>query len=298
MAKTVQPTYRQGEQYVREQLDPQVVTDDPTALYRYQLFLTHQWSLTDYVQHVDEEMPATEWEQLKKLVRRLNAYEPLQYIVERAYFYDRFWHVDQRVLIPRPETEGLVDQARQFIERAPDKALRMADIGTGSGIIGLTLKRLYPTLDVVLTDVSSDALAVAQMNATDHQLEVTMRQGSLLEALSVDEVQALDIIVSNPPYIAFSEQTVMDESVKRYEPQLALYAQQEGLALYETLFRQVKAAHVTPTILLECGYRQGTAIQQLAHGHLPNWDVTIVPDEQGHDRIIIIEPKQSVADEQ
>jgi len=144
--------------------------------------------------------------------------KPVQHIFQKAYFYGYTFQVNEHTLIPRPETEELVEW---IIESAPKKAIRILDIGTGSGCIGLTLAKELPNSQVTLMDISPDALAVAKQNAQTLGVEVTcMEQDVLaLDALST----TFDIIVSNPPYIRQLEKVEINQNVLAYEPHTALF---------------------------------------------------------------------------
>ncbi len=167
-----------------------------------------------------------------RLARRLRG-EPLQYIEGRAAFRDLWLVVDRSVLIPRPETEQLVDRVLEWC-RGMD-ALRGLDLGTGSGAIAISLALEGPFREIVAVDISAAALKVAGINAREAGLEdrVELRQGSLFEALGPAE--PFDVIVSNPPYIAEAESGALPDEVRGWEPELALFAGATGLEVIEPI---------------------------------------------------------------
>lgn len=158
--------------------------------------------------------------QLESITQRLNNHEPLQYIFQEAWFYGRKFFVDNRVLIPRPETELLIDIVKKNFK--PTDSFSLLDIGTGSGCIAVTLALEFPLAKVLATDVSPAALQVARKNADSLQASVNFIENNIMHGLATES--QLDLIVSNPPYIAHSEKQTMLPNVLRHEPHLALFA--------------------------------------------------------------------------
>ncbi len=226
------------------------------------------------------------------LISRRAGGEPVAYILGRQEFYGRLFHVDGRVLIPRPETEELVDRCLNAVEGTIEA--RVADIGTGSGAIAITLAAERPDLVLYATDVSRDALVVAGDNAKSLGVaeRITFSYGSLLEPLAQE--LPFDLIVANLPYVGTNEIPLMGKNVKEFEPHLALFAGADGLDLFPPFFRQVTTyALLKPggSILLEIGYAQGSALQRLAEHHFPTARQIIVHRDLAHlDRIVEIRP--------
>lgn len=247
----------------------------------YILLERQKWTKTDLIFKERSEMPVAAWQQFQADVATLLTGQPAQYILGQAWFYDLPLKVTPATLIPRPETELLV---AWLLESTPaTKALRILDVGTGSGAIALAIKHELPASDVWASDISEAALAVAQENAQHLQLAIHFRQGDLLAA--VDNEQ-FDIIISNPPYISRSETRVMDYSVKNFEPQQALYADNQGLALYQQLAQTV-AAHLKPAgqLFLEFGYQQAASIREIYQQALPQATIQIKQDLAGWPRM-------------
>lgn len=190
------------------------------------------WNQTDIITKGDTEI--TDWlaDKISSVVVRLTAGEPIQYILGQARFMGMNFGVTPAVLIPRPETEQLVDMA---VDAAADRTdLRIKDIGTGSGCIAISLARALKFPSVEATDVSDAALAVAKANAASLNVKVDFRNENIL--LSKAPADAYDIIVSNPPYIAQSEEAAMDAVVKEHEPALALFVpDSEPLKFYNSI---------------------------------------------------------------
>lgn len=217
-------------------------------------------------------------------VRAIKGGQPVQYALGHAPFYGREFKVDRRVLIPRPETEELVDW---ILKDETVNSLNVLDIGTGSGAIAITLKAERPAWTVIASDISKDALSVAKDNQVQQNVDVSLVESDLLDQF-VPEHQ-FDVIVSNPPYIAEQEKFVMDDSVLMYEPDLALFAADEGLALYKRMAQSL-LNYLTPkgSAYFEIGYLQGPALVALFET-LPDVVVELRPDLSGHDRMIKVQ---------
>lgn len=214
-------------------------------------------------------------------VRAIKGGQPVQYALGHAAFYGREFTVDRRVLIPRPETEELVDWVLQD-HRSQNQIKQVLDIGTGSGAIAVSLAAERPYWQVTGADISNEALEVAQENANLFAPQVTFQMSDLFTSLSGQ----YDIIVSNPPYISEDERDVMDESVLLFEPDLALFADDHGLALYKQIAHEL-LAHLKPhgEAYFEIGYQQGAEVERIFSA-LSDVTVTLKQDLSGHDRMI------------
>jgi len=227
------------------------------------------------------------------VARRLNG-EPLQYVMKSWAFRHLDVLVDNRVLIPRPETEVVVqialDLATELLSKLKPK-LRVADLGTGSGVIGLSLASELPrgSTEVWLTDLSADALEVARANLAGLGLingDVRVVQGSWFAALPSDLKNSFDLIVSNPPYIGVYDPSV-EASVRNHEPHLALFAGSDGLDAFREIIGQAGYWLVSSGwLVLEIGYQQGDAVRDLLTQN--NFkQIEIRQDLAGRDRIAI-----------
>jgi release factor glutamine methyltransferase len=209
---------------------------------------------------------------LEGLLQRRESGEPLAYILGYREFFSRKFRVDPSVLIPRQETEILVETALDFWKADA----RVLDIGTGSGCIAISLKLERPDWDVWATDLSSSALQVARENAETLGADITFRHSDLLEQLAGEK---FDLIVSNPPYIGRDE--VIPREVRDHEPDSALFADEEGIAIYRQLAATV-TDYLTPSgrVIFEIGQDQGQAVSALFPG---SW---IIKDLDGNDRVV------------
>lgn len=221
-------------------------------------------------------------DQLEEGIRKYNLGIPVQYIVGNVDFYGNIIEVNENVLIPRFETEELVDRT---IKRLKNKLnLDIVDLGTGSGCIAIALaKNLDCNVDAV--DISASALQVAQKNAINNHVNIDFYFGDMLQPLS----KKYDIIISNPPYIAYDEEIM--SIVKDNEPHIALYASNDGLYYYEKILSNCKKyLKKNGLIIFEIGCNQAEKITSLAHQYL-NCDVVVEKDLQNKDRFVFISLK-------
>ena len=220
----------------------------------------------------------------RALIQRRLAGEPVQYIAGEAEFYGLSFHVTRHVLIPRPETEHLVEKAIALA--GGFSAPRILDIGTGSGAIAVALAVHLPHASITATDLSSSALAIAQSNARRNGVDSCIRflAGDLLAPVSGEQ---FEIIVSNPPYVSAADRASLDVEVREYEPPPALFAGDDGLAIYRRLIPQAVAALVPGGFLaLEIGHGQQDDIRSLlaASGFHA---IEFIPDLQGIPRVAV-----------
>jgi release factor glutamine methyltransferase len=216
------------------------------------------------------------------MVARRETLEPVAYILGNQEFYGYDFVVDKRVLVPRPETELLVEETLRIAMRIPRP--RIADIGTGSGAIAVALALQLPTAQIYAIDLSRDALAVATENVARHGVaaRVALLHGDLLSPLS----EPVDIIVSNPPYTVLAE---VDENVRLHEPRLALDGGPDGTVLYQRLLAQAPLAlRTSGALLLEIGSWQGEAVATIARSFFPTAQVRIARDLASRERMLII----------
>ena len=211
---------------------------------------------------------------LEVLLQRRENGEPLAYILGYREFFSRRFRVDPNVLIPRHETEILVETALDF----KPEICSVLDIGTGSGCIAITLKLERPNWEVWATDISSSALQVARENAETLGADICFRHSDLLSQL---DGEMFDLIVCNPPYIGRDEPLARE--VKDFEPDSALFANDSGLSLYHMLAEQAPK-HLRPggQIILEIGYKQGESVSALFPGS------KVIKDLDGNDRVVYL----------
>ena len=230
--------------------------------------------------HYRDEFSEEDFEVFRQNVEKCAEGIPPQYVLSKAVFFKRTFFVNESTLIPRVETEDLVEW---ILHDNPGADAEFLDIGTGSGAIGLTLKAEKPLWKGMLSDVSSEALGVAKKNAKRLKLKAEFKLSDVFDAID----GKFDIIVSNPPYIAESEKKYMDKSVLEHEPTLALFAENNGLAIYQKICRQLKD-HLKNdgSLYLEIGFLQGKAVVEMFEKAYPKAEVTLKKDESGHDRMV------------
>ena len=262
----------------RGRLDAEHLLADTLGTTRLQLYLQFDRPLTP------EELGA-----FKPLLLRRAGREPLQYILGRAAFRELELAVDPRVLIPRPETEVLVEEVLTWA-RARGEGLGALDVGTGSGCIALSLAREGPFATVVATDASPDALAVARHNAEAAGLlgRVELRAGALYEPVAEDE--RFDVVVSNPPYVAEGEADSLEPEVARWEPGSALWAGASGLDVLEPLVAAAASRLADRGLLaLEVGAGQTDAVAALVRAAGAFSEPRVRKDLAGRPRIVLAE---------
>lgn len=221
------------------------------------------------------------WANVEELVEGV----PVQHLTGVEQFYGRTFQVSPAVLIPRPETEELIEETLKLKrELFGSDEVQAADIGTGSGVIAITLKRELPEAEVMATDISEEALFVAERNAEALNADVHFTKGDLAAPLAG---RKWDMILSNPPYIAHHEAAGLSDTVREYEPHQALFADREGLAAYETLAEQVPQLISRPGVIgLEIGNSQGAAVVAMFQKALPEAHVYCKKDINKHDRMV------------
>jgi release factor glutamine methyltransferase len=212
-------------------------------------------------------------EPIEALVRRRMDGEPLQYIRGKAEFFGREFFVDDRVLIPRPETELLVEAA---IARAA-KGAHILDVGSGSGCIAISIERERQDLDVTSIDVSVAALAVAKRNARSHESNVRFAASDAFDSIRGE----FDLIVANPPYIPRADYEQLEIEVRDHEPQIALTPGPRGTEMIE----RILVARRAPEVMLEIGFGQLASVRDVARGYEI---VDVINDLAGIERVVVL----------
>jgi len=238
--------------------------------------------------HGDAMLTPVQEKRLRAWVERRSRREPLAYITGRRWFYGLEFVVTPAVLIPRPETEGLVELALAWLQTRRMTAT-VVDVGTGSGAVAVALAcHTPPTVSIWAGDIAPAALAVAQTNARRHGVadRIAWFCGDLLAPLTT----TVDLILANLPYVAGTERDRLMPEVRDFEPPEALFAGADGLSLIERLLAQAPS-HLKPggALLLEIGYGQGEAVLALARAAFPHAHLTLHPDLAGIERVLQIE---------
>jgi release factor glutamine methyltransferase len=231
------------------------------------------------------------WRHAESLVSRRAAREPLQYILGTQEFCGLEFHVSPAVLIPRPETELLVQESLRVVDFGTEAVL--VDVGTGSGCVAVTLATILSTARIVAVDRSPEALAVAKGNAERHAVadRIDWMEGDLLSPLRERGMAGMvDVIVSNPPYIAEADWAGLQPEVREFEPRSALIGGPKGTEFHERLLRE-SVEYLVPggSLVMEIGQGQLPAVQQMAGQMGQYGPLQVVKDEAGIERVIIVQ---------
>ncbi len=253
-----------------------------------EVVLAHALGLTraQLLTRIDGPLTPDELNRAQRDLDRLINGEPLAYVVGHREFYDIDLLTDRRALIPRPETECLIERALKCLSHRP--APLIADIGTGCGAIAITLATHLPRAKVIATDLSADAIDLARENArhlgVDDRLE--FRSGSLLTPIT----ETLDLLAANLPYIDDKDWPYLARTIRGHEPMMAFIGGPDGLNLVRGLLRDApRVMRSDSCILLEIGAYQGDAVTEIAQEHFPGAHISIEPDYAGLDRLAVIE---------
>ena len=240
-------------------------------------------SFTDFVFALQQEVTEEQSKFVEEIYTKLANHIPAQYIIGHAEFFGMQLEVDERVLIPRPETEELVEL---ILAENPKDNLKVLDIGTGSGAIALALAKNRPDWTITAADISQDALDLAMENANNQDLTLSFIKSNCFSEIS----SKYDIIVSNPPYISRVDEAEVGLNVLHSEPHLALFADEDGLAIYRRIAEESKDyLNDGGKIYLEIGYKQGQSVPDLFRKNFPEKRVRTLKDQFGQDRMVVID---------
>ena len=271
--------------YLREQLSKSYEPQEANGLARIIFCDILGQSNVDYYLCKDIDLSGNEEEKVKSILQRLKKYEPIQYIEGKKYFSGREFFVRQGVLIPRPETEELVELAAQ----ACKPNAKILDIGTGSGCIAISLSKKLPEAEVHAWDISEVALEVAKQNNAQLKAAVHFEQHDILTYQATGE-EAFDLIISNPPYIAESEKAEMEPNVLAWEPSIALFVSDNDPLLFYRRIGELALRMLTPNgkLFFEINRAYGDATKQLLcnQGYK---NIHIQKDLSGNDRFVYAE---------
>lgn len=271
--------------YLREQLSKSYEPQEANALARIIFCDMLGQSNVDYYLCKDMDLSGNEEEKVKSILQRLEKYEPIQYIEGKKYFSGREFFVRQGVLIPRPETEELVELAAQ----ACKPNAKILDIGTGSGCIAISLAKKLPEAEVHAWDISEAALEVAKQNNEQLSASVHFEQHDILTYQATGE-EAFDLIISNPPYITESEKAEMEANVLAWEPSIALFVPDNAPLLFYRRIGELALRMLTPNgkLFFEINRAYGDATKQLLcnQGYK---NIHIQKDLSGNDRFVYAE---------
>jgi release factor glutamine methyltransferase len=244
-------------------------------------------SKTQLYTQPERNLSSAERERLRDLVRRRLDHEPSAYILGHLEFYGNDFRVDRRTLIPRPETELLVERAIEIARctSLPERSITIADVGTGCGAIAISLALALPRAEIYATDASAPALQVAEMNCRRHRVDgrVRLLHGNLLGPLP----QLVDMVVANLPYVRDGELAVLPPEIKNHEPMLALCGGEDGLDKVRQLLEQMPGKLSREACcLLEVGQGQAEMAASLIREHFPQSSIESIADLGGIERVV------------
>ena len=276
------------EKYLKKQTKRALsLNKEPEAIKLLMLELSNKSGaefLAAFKDEIDEELIKVYDQAIDKYL--INNY-PVQYILGYSYFYGYKMKVDERVLIPRRETEELVAYVLSYYDEMFDnKAVNICDIGTGSGNIIVALKAEEPSFNAYASDISEEAISVAKENAKNNNVDVKFLVGNMVDPLKELNIK-FDIVVSNPPYIPSDE--FVEDIVKDNEPNIALFGGVDGMFFYEEIFKNIKPLLNDKAFLaFEHSFSKKQAMIDLAKKYFPNAEIISIKDMQDKDRFTIV----------
>ena len=237
----------------------------------------------ELLNHLDDIVSEDKSELYKQEVDAVQSGKPIQYVIGNVNFYGEIYDINENVLIPRFETEELLENTIAYIKKFFTEPVDIIDLGCGSGVIGLTLEKKVSTKSVDLVDISPKALAVTYKNCVKHSSMANLINSNMFEKVE----KQYDVIISNPPYIKTTEE--IEDIVRDNEPPLALYAGEDGLDCYRKILKDV-SKHMKERCLIafEIGYTQAEDITNLVKDNLQNVRVEVKKDMSGKDRMLFI----------
>lgn len=233
--------YSQIKKIFHQQLKEIYIENEIDSLFFIALEYVTSISKIEYILQKEEEISEEKLIELKFILEELTKNKPIQYITKNAYFYGLNFYVNEKVLIPRQETNELVDWVLMSVTHS--KPIKILDIGTGSGCIAITLKKNLPLSEVFAIDISNEAIQVAQKNANDNEVEINFLQKNILE---INDLKSnFDIIISNPPYVRELEKLEMAPNVLDNEPHLALFVPDNNPLLFYEKITEIALKNLT-----------------------------------------------------
>ena len=257
-------------------LDAEVLLGHILEKSRLQLYL--HFDMPVYQEHLDV---------FRVLIKRRSDHTPISYLINHKEFMSLDFYVDERVLIPRPETEFIVET---ILNTNPEQPQRILEIGTGSGVIATTLAVNEPDWEIIATDISQDALDVAEKNRDAHECtdRISLLHGDLFDPIQKLDTSHFNWIVSNPPYVMSCENSDLSSDVKEHEPHIALFAGEDGLSIIRRLISEAPS-YLNPggKLIFEIGDKQGNSVQELINKQPIYDDSQIIKDYAGKDRVVV-----------
>jgi len=287
--QTIQNLLNQTTQYLTDK-----GVDSPRLSAELLLSFVLQMQRIELYTHFDKTVTKEQVDKLQELVHRAGENEPIAYLTGRTEFYSLELEISPACLIPRPETELLVERAIEFLHTRKGTQF-VCDLCTGCGCIAIAIAKNFANCEIIATDISAAALEVAAKNVDKNNLRdrIKLLCGDLFDAIIPQlDVEQFDLIVCNPPYISAAEFEKLGKNVKDYEPRLALYAGVDGLDIYRKIAQQIDDFLKTGGVLmLEIGYAQGQTVKELLENTGIFDGIKIEKDFHDNDRIVIARKK-------
>ena len=237
----------------------------------------------ELLNYLDEKVEEDKVKKYKEAILAIKEGKPLQYVLGTVNFYGNIFQINQNVLIPRFETEELVEQTIEYIKKYFTEPVDIVDLGCGSGVIGLTLEKKISTKSVDLIDISKEALKVTNINCGNLKSKANIIENDFLNGIQ----KKYDVIISNPPYIKEDEE--IEEIVKENEPHIALYAGKDGLDCYKKIINNLpNNMKERCLVAFEIGSSQGNEIKKIIEEQLPHTKVIVKKDLSERDRMLFI----------
>ncbi|MDP3975690.1 MAG: peptide chain release factor N(5)-glutamine methyltransferase [bacterium] len=244
---------------------------------------------TELITQSERELTTEQLELFKKCVQERAAGKPVEHITHRKEFFGREFYIDERALIPRPESEEMVEVALEFLRARPELKTTI-DLGSGSGAIGMSIALELPERQVIGLEISEKALEVAKINQQKHSCpNLTLIQSDLLDQLPPTSSSMPLCIIANLPYIGTQTHHFVSDEADRYEPHIALYGGQDGLELYRRTWRQIKEKNLNlAALFMEIGFSQAEQMEKEAKAAFPNHQFELKTDLAGLPRMAIL----------
>jgi len=246
--------------------------------------------------HFDKPVGKQQLDKLRDLLERASQQEPIAYIIGKTEFYSLELNITADCMIPRPETELLVERAIEFLRKRTGKQF-VCDLCTGSGCIAVAIAKDFPDAEIIATDISDAALSIAAKNVEKYQLNnrIKLLCGDLFAPIVPQlDIDRFDLIVCNPPYVSSDEFEKLGKNVKDYEPRSALFAGDDGLDIYRRIIEKVDIfLKPDAALMLEIGYSQGQAVKELLEQAGCFGEITIEKDFHNNDRVAIAKKQKT-----
>lgn len=267
--------------YFNEQLTAQFSASECKQMWQQILYKRFHWTPTELLLKQDERLSESDLLYIRSFVKRLQAHEPFQHILGEVFFSDLLLKSDARALVPRPETEELID----LIQKQRQDFSQIVDVCTGSGCIALALKSKFPQAEVLGLDLSHEAIALAKENARFTNLDVDFQ---VIDIFDWQPTQNFDLLVSNPPYIPQAEKAQMQANVLQYEPHMALFVPDQAPLLFYERLQVLAKNHLTKGGWLALEIHEDFATPTQALFETPDYiNLEIYRDLQGKNRMLL-----------